>query len=135
MTKNKMKRENMKTNIKIISENLAAKPSKASQAFSTKLIFWSISIAFGGCLFIGVILFLYNNALQSKTVDLDEKSAIKRDPVSNSKSKSGNGSTVDMANANSSRVALNASDADLDLDAWTTLTRTSGKLYVFTENM
>ena len=118
-----------------ISENLAAKPSKASQAFSTKFIFWSICIAFGGCLFIGVILFLYNNALQSKTVDLGEKSAIKRDPVSNSKSKSGNGSIEDMVNVSSGRIALNASDADLDLDARTTITRPSGKPYASTENM
>ena len=107
-----MKRENMKPNIKTISENLSAKPSKTSRAFSTKCILWSLCFAFGSCLLFGIVLVVYNNFLLSKNVDLENNSDITRDPVLNTR----NGSIVDMLNVNKGKIALNTSAYDLPSD-------------------
>ena len=106
----------MKTKIQTISENLSAKPSKTSRAFSTKCMLWSLGFAFGSCLLFGIVLVLYNNFLLSKNVDLEKNSDITRDPVLNTKSNSRNGSIVDMLNVNKGKIALNTSAYDLPSD-------------------
>ena len=119
-------RENMKSNVN--TENLTAKPSKARQVFSTKLLYWSLRIVFGNCLLFGAVLFLL--LVQSKMANLEKDSVIEKDPVSNTKSKSGNGSIVDMVSFNSSSLALNTSNADLNSDARATIIRQVGKSYI-----
>ena len=106
----------MKTKIQTISENLSAKPSKTSRAFSTKCMLWSLGFAFGSCLLFGIVLVVYNNFLLSKNVDLEKNSDITRDPVLNTKSNSRNGSIVDMLNVNKGKIALNTSAYDLPSD-------------------
>ena len=121
----------MKTSIKTISKNLSANPSKASQAFISKHALCILVNVFGSCLLFGIVLFLYNNALQTNMVDSDKNSAIERDPAENTKSKFGNGSIVHMVTINSSGIALNTSDAYLNSDAQTTIIHPSGKSYVY----
>jgi len=120
----------MKRNIKTISESLLEKPSNTSRVFTTKCILLSFGFAFGSCLLFGIVLFLYNNTLQSKNVDAEKNSAITGDPGLNTKYNSGNGSKVDMVNINGGKISLNASDDDLSSDNRPTVVRSSGKFEI-----
>ena len=116
-----MKRENMKTNIKTISENLSATPSKTSRVFNPKCILWSFGFAFVSCLLFCIVLFLYHKALQQKVVESETISSIANDPVLNT----GNGR---MVNVNRGKIALNTSDSDIPSVIPPTVVRPSGKL-------
>ena len=115
-----MKRENMKTNIKTISENISVKPSKTSRVFNPKCIIWSFGFGFVSCLMFGIVLFLYHKALQQKVVESEKNSSIEKDPVLNT----GNGR---MVNVNRSKIPLNTSDSDLPSVIRPTVVRPSGK--------
>ena len=119
-----MKREYMKTNIKTISENLSAKPSKKNRVFNPKCIIWSFGFGFVSCLLFGIVLFLYHKVLQQKVIESEKISSIEKDPVLNTKSDSGNGR---MVNVNRSKVALNTDDSDLPSVIHPTVVRPSGK--------
>ena len=123
-----MKRENMKTNIKTISENLSATPSKTSRVFNPKCILWSFGFAFVSCLLFCIVLFLYHKALQQKVVESETISSIANDPVLNT----GNGR---MVNVNRGKIALNTNEADLPSDALSTVIRPSGKFEISNENV
>ena len=126
-----MKRENTRTNIKSISESLLAKPSNTSRFVTTKCILWSFGFAFGSCLLFGIVLFLYNHALQSKHVDSENNSGITSDLVFNTD----NGSIVDMVNVNRDKIALNTSEADLPSDALSTVISPSGEFEISNKNV
>ena len=111
----------MKTNIKTISENLSATPSKTSRVFNPKCILWSFGFAFVSCLLFCIVLFLYHKALQQKVVESETISSIANDPVLNT----GNGR---MVNVNRGKIALNTSDSDIPSVIPPAVVRPSGKL-------
>ena len=127
-----MTRDNMERDITTISESLSTKPSMASRVFTTKCILSSFGFAFGSCLLLCIVLFLYNNTLQSKNVDAEKNSAITGDPGLNTNYNSGNGSKVDMVNINGGKISMNSSDDDLSSDIRPTVVRSSGKFEIYT---
>ena len=122
---NEMNGENMRTNVKNISEVILLKPPKSSRFFSSKCTIWNSCIAFGNVRFFGIVLLFISNVLPSKIADSEKSLGTKIDP--------NNGSTVDIIYVDDGSIALNTSHSNLELDSQATLIHSSGKFEVCIE--